>query len=451
MEKTYCGACRGERGCVACNIAAKSAVYTGLTEFQKETEGRENGTGYHALLPEELQKEAHPNADEMQLLLAADIGTTTLAFVCADAKGTVLASYGAGNPQRKTAADVIGRIDAALRGKREVLTNEIREALAKGFLFVLERTLLLLRDKGIETEKIGFRIAMAGNTTMQHLTLGYPVEGLAKAPFTPDTLDGEERFFGDLFRETTCYGDFPEGIKKATVKLFPCFSAFVGGDVAAGVYALFPEAVSHAGEALSVEKSPESHSTGEACGLLLDLGTNGEIILATGNGLYGTAAAMGSAFEGGHFAYASELFRRIAAARKEQVLDDTGLLAEPYFTEGYRGVTQEDIREFQLAKGALRAGISLLCKRGGVELSQIGQIYVAGGVGKFCSTEDFFGAGLLPKEFFGKVTVVGNSCIGGLLSYLKNEETMIYCKGEMINLAEDPGFEEAYYHFMNFE
>ena len=238
--------------------------------------------------------------------------------------------------------------------------------------------------------------------------------------------------FSRLFSETTVYEALPDYVKKAEVTVFPCLSAFVGGDVVAGACAVF---------------------SGREAGtsLLVDLGTNGELLLFVKGKLYGTAAAMGSAFEGGRYAYASDLFRLIADALDAGIIDETGLLCEPYFTEGFSGLLQEDIREFQLAKGALRAGIELLCRYAGVRLSEVERVFLAGGFGRYCREEDMFSAGLLPVEFVGKVTIVGNSCIGGILSCFSEKKTMLYCEGEVLNLAEQPEFEELFYRCMNFE
>ncbi len=427
MSKTYCGACRGERGCIDCNAVGNSVVYTGLTGFWAEDDKAEVSCGEVS-----EASESKNNSQYIKLFLAADLGTTTLAFVCADECGTVLASYGAENPQRKVAADVIGRIDAALHGQREFLVNAIREALAKGFLFVLQQAVAALKTKGIEDVELVIQVAIAGNTTMQHLLMDYPLEGMARAPFLPYCTEKITLPFSQLFSETTVYEALPEFVKKAEVMVFPCFSAFVGGDAIAGACAVF------------------SHRA-RGARLLIDLGTNGELLLWVNGRLYGTSAAMGSAFEGGRYAYASDLFRLIAEALCAGVIDETGLLCEPYFTEGFLGLLQEDIREFQLAKGALRVGIEILCRYAGVGLSEVEQIFLAGGFGQYCRMEDLFSTGLLPKEFVGKVTFVGNSCIGGILSCFYDEKNMIYCEGEVLNLAEQPEFEELFYRCMNFE
>lgn len=427
MSKTHCGACRGERGCKDCQAVGGFVQYTGLTEFfvQEPAQVQSNECA-------EVQENCSGIFCDKELFLAADLGTTTLAFVCTDVSGEVLASYSCENPQRKTAADVIGRIDAALHGQRESLTNEIREALVKGFLFVLTEALEHLRGRGTNCDGMRVKIGIAGNTVMQHLLLGYPLEGMAKAPFTPYRTDKIMLTFSDFFPDTVGNCVVPQMLKKAEVTGFPCLSAFVGGDAVAGANAVF-----------SKDK--------ERIELLVDLGTNGELLLSVKGRWYGTAAAMGSAMEGGRYAYASDLFRYIAKALENGVLDETGLLCETYFTEGYEGLLQEDIREFQLAKGAIRAGIELLCGYAEVKPEQVEQIYVAGGVGRYCRTEDFILTGLLPSEFAGKVKVVGNSCIGGILSCLLNGKNMIYCEGESLNLAEQPEFEELYYRFMNFE
>lgn len=431
--RTYCGVCTGERGCGDCKKAVNTVEYTGFTEFF----GKEN-VQESSVFCEGAERERQYGLSK-KLFLVADLGTTTLAFVCGDETGKVLASYGTENPQRSVAADVIGRIDAALRGQYDRLTNEIKEALVKGFLFVLEKGMNTLKQEGTEPEVSAVRISIAGNTAMEHLLLGYPVEGLAKAPFAPHATKLVKIPFSEMFSKCIGYDGLPELLRGGAVTVFPCFSAFVGGDAVAGAYALF-------GQKVSEEEKKE-----QDCALLLDLGTNGELLLSVKGKLYGTAAAMGSAFEGGAFAYASDLFHLVAEARKQGVLDETGLLEEPYFTEGFYGLYQEEIREFQLAKGALRAGISILCKRGGVSPDRVERVYVAGGLGRYCNTEDLFDAELLPRSFYGKAKIVGNSCLGGQLCYWKNREAMVYWETEIFNLAEEPEFEERFYRYMNFE
>ncbi len=208
MGNRYCGACRGERGCRDCTAAVRAAKYAGLTEFSAE--GLFQGdVPQEAAAPGGTASE-HSFGMPEALLLAADIGTTTLGFVCADEQGRVLASYGVENPQRQTAADVIGRIDAACRGAGTQLKKQIREALAEGFLFVLKRAESLFAEPGAAWERLPVRIALAGNTTMQHLLLGYPLDGMAKAPFCPYSVGEVHVSFASLFSETAAYAGLPD-------------------------------------------------------------------------------------------------------------------------------------------------------------------------------------------------------------------------------------------------
>ncbi len=417
----YCGSCLGERGCAGCKKTTGTVEYTGLTEFFAMENGREES--------------ANEPLDAM--LLAADIGTTTLAVVCADGTGKVLASYGAENPQRKVAADVMGRIDAAIQGDGERLMMELREALVKGFLFVLEKAGRKENGPDEAEKQKTVRIGIAGNTTMQHFLLGYPVDELARAPFQPYSVEMRTLSVRELFGKTEGFLRLPVSVREAEVVVFPCFSAFVGGDVAAGAYGLFP-----------LEDELKRACT---CSLLMDFGTNGEVLLLANGKLYGTSAAMGCAFEGGRFAYASDLFALIARALQEGVMDETGLLEEPYFTEGYYGLCQEDIRSFQLAKGAIRAATELLLGRAGVTPEEIKEVFLAGSAGRYCRKEDMFATGLLPWEFSDKTMLVGNSCIGGILRFLRKEDTVIRTEGLVINPANEPEFSGLFYRYMSFE
>lgn len=416
----YCGSCLGERGCTGCKKALGTVEYTGLTEFF-----------------EVKQEEAEQPVSSEQILLAADIGTTTLAVVCADGTGKVLASYGTGNPQCRTAADVMGRIDAAMQEDGERLTTDLREALVKGFLFVLEKAGIRNEGSAEKGQRKTVRIGIAGNTTMQHFLLGYPVDGLAKAPFRPYSVEMRKLSVSELFGKAKDYLKLPEQVRGAEVVVFPCFSAFVGGDVAAGAYGLFP-------------LENELKRAG-ACSLLMDFGTNGELLLLANGKLYGTSAAMGCAFEGGRFAYASDLFALIAKALREKAVDETGLLEEPYFTEGYHGLCQEDIRNFQLAKGAIRAATELLLSRAGVTPEEVKKVFLAGSVGRYCSVEDMLETGLLPWEFSEKTTLVGNSCVGGILRFLRKEDAELRAEGIVFNPAAEPEFSTLFYRYMSFE
>ena len=142
-------------------------------------------------------------------------------------------------------------------------------------------------------------------------------------------------------------------------------------------------------------------------------------------------------------------------------------MKEPWFSSGFPVVkdkivfTQEDIRQVQLAKAAIRAGLLLLTGAGGISLSEVTKVYVAGGFGFHLNLEKAIGIGLLPAEWKGKITAVGNSALAGAKKYLtesaeKGEEAAaqklceIAERTETLNLALSPEFEEAYCAYLPF-
>lgn len=229
----------------------------------------------------------------------------------------------------------------------------------------------------------------------------------------------------------------------------PGFSGFVGGDILSGVYAL------------------DMDQRGEIS-LLVDLGTNGEMVLGNCDGLYMTSTAAGPALEGGNIQYGmpgisgaiSDVTVRRGFSRVETIdgepargicgsgviaacsemlrdgiIDRHGHLSEAYGEEGfplYRRTqweevrfTQEDIRQVQLAKSAIRTGIELLQKAMGVTYDAVQHIYVAGGLGHALSVEKALTIGLLPREYVGRIHVVGNTSLEGAKKYAR-----MYREGE---------------------
>lgn len=194
-----------------------------------------------------------------------------------------------------------------------------------------------------------------------------------------------------------------------------------------------------------------------------------------------TAAAAGPAFEGNAENYGTDLMALAARLLEEGILDETGLLAEPYFEEGIDigGVrlTQSYIRQLQMAKAAVRTGIHILCEKYGLESpAQIDKVFLAGGMGYYLSSKAAARIGLLPAELAGKTVAVGNAALEGAFWYgrrilwqeisAEGENTaagkplqtgIISAAGilpplrtEVFNLAEEPQFSERYVQEMNF-
>lgn len=388
--------------------------------------------------------------------IVIDIGTTTIAFQLLDKMtGQVKNTVTAINNQQKYGADVISRIQASVDGRREELQETIRKDLREGI-----STLLAACDA--ELGQIT-RIAIGCNTAMGHLLMGYDCSGLGSYPFTPVNI-GFIRSSMEEVPGMTGHGE---------VILLPGISAYVGGDIVAGLYAC------------------DFDKTDDIC-LLVDLGTNGEMALGNRNKILVTSAAAGPAFEGGNISFGmgsvagaicsvelvgekaqvqticekppvgicgTGVVEAIAELLREGLLDETGLLEEAYFDAGFplartadgRSImlTQKDIREIQLAKGAIRAGVETLLLRYGISKEQVVKVYLAGGFGYKLNTDKAIAIGMLPKEFAGRIQVVGNSCLAGTVKYLREEQgtetlhKLVQVSGE-IHLSLDKEFNELY-------
>lgn len=395
--------------------------------------------------------------------IAIDIGTTTLAFQLWDkATGAIFGTVTAVNSQRKYGADVVSRMQASIDGKKEVLQESIRQDLQNGIRKLLE-------DCCVNMSQLS-RIVIGCNTTMGHLLLGYDCNSLGAYPFTPVNI---ELVKGNIQEILDMDGD-------AEVVVLPGISTYVGGDIVAGLYAC------------DFDKSDD------IC-LLVDLGTNGEMALGNADRILVTSTAAGPAFEGGNISWGmgsvagavcsvklenakaqvrtigdkapigicgTGVVETVAELLREGLLDETGLLEENFFDEGFplaktpEGktivLTQKDIRELQLAKAAVRAGVETLLLRYGVQKEQVKRIYLAGGFGYRLDTEKAIVIGMLPEEFGDRIQAVGNSCLAGVVKYLQEEsgadalQRLVRISKE-INLSMDCDFNENYMEAMMFD
>ena len=350
--------------------------------------------------------------------IAIDIGTTTLAFQLLDMEtGCVTTSLSSGNSQRAFGADVITRIAAATRGKLALLNQYILEDIKKG----IGR---LLAQGGVESGQIAF-VALAGNTTMLHLLQNFSCDTLGVYPFAPVSLDMTRVDFDEFFGL--------EGFNCPMI-ILPCVSAFVGADVLAGVL--------HCGWG-SNNICPEPN-------LLIDLGTNGEMVLFSHEQVLTASTAAGPVFEGGNismgmgsqpgaiaqvsyspencvFSYktldnmppvgicgtgvvdiAAELVRYGLADCSGQMSAESVAIA-PGIT-----FTQRDFREVQLAKSAIRSGIEILLEEAGMGYDMVGKVFLAGGFGYKISAANAAVLGIIPPKLKNKVRALGNTALGGV-------------------------------------
>ena len=281
--------------------------------------------------------------------------------------------------------------------------------------------------------------------------MGLSTEGLGKSPFWPVELG---------LQKCTLVTEWVNG-GRLPVYITPGISAFVGGDIVAGLYTL---------RMLPAQWKDDV----QTAVLLIDLGTNGEMAITDGKRMIVTATAAGPAFEGGagKAAAGSDMVAMTASLLKEGIIDETGLMAEPYFEEGVTVplssavnaqsrsdsiyLTQKDIRDLQMAKAAVRAGVEVLWQKMGCP--EISQVYLAGGFGYYLNVDAAAAIGLLPEKLKPCTKAVGNSSLAGAFRMgkdlwtgkLQEEALAEMMMGiESINLAEQKDFEALYIRYMD--
>ncbi len=406
--------------------------------------------------------------------IAVDLGSTTLAAVLIDQSGSILSQATAVNSQRAYGGDVISRIQASNEGRKDELRRCICRDLEQMFCALVQKL-----EKMIKMQIKISRVAIAGNTTMLHLLRGYSCERLGQAPFEPVNLQTECLPYRELFSDAA-------GCAQAAVYLLPGMSAFAGADITAGLYSS------------GFWQMPEDETA-----FFVDLGTNGELACGSRKGFVTSAAAAGPAFEGGRLSCGipgipgavskvSYLYHRVriqtigqkkpcgicgtgaleavAALLGEGLLNKDGLLAPQLFEQGMVlacredgsriCLTQADIREIQMAKAAIRAGIEILLLRYGQMLGQdagpaVSRVYLAGGFGYYLSADTATAIGLFPPEWRDKIILCGNTSLKGAVLFLSDPScagglVKICSKNTSIQLEDDPRFQEIYIQQMGF-
>ncbi|HHW48019.1 MAG TPA: DUF4445 domain-containing protein [Clostridiaceae bacterium] len=386
--------------------------------------------------------------------VAVDIGTTTVAGYLYDLNtGKRLDVYSILNPQGKFGADVLSRIDHTT--KSEEGQKEINDAIIK---CINEMIGHFAEKNNIKKTDI-YAVVLAGNTTMMHFFLNLSAKNIAVSPFIPVTTY-LSRF---LAREV--------GINinsSGYVVTLPCISGYVGADTVAAVL------------------SSGMYESGKIS-LLLDIGTNGEIVLGSSKWMYCCSTAAGPAFEGANIrngiggvagaidrVYFKPEFRFttidnakavgicgsglvdvVAGMLDSEIIDETGRIVTDdeaeSLPEGLRerikdidglrafvlskgnenasgmdiAITQKDVRELQNAKAAIAAGIKILIKHAGIKVEDIDKVYLAGGFGNYISIESAVKIGLIPKALKDKVESIGNAAGAGAVEGLLSRDMLM--------------------------
>ncbi|MBQ6230103.1 MAG: DUF4445 domain-containing protein [Eubacterium sp.] len=312
-----------------------------------------------------------------KIFAAIDVGTTTVAVSLIDEENRILFKDGFLNPQQRYGSDVISRITLSMRNDnlakmQECIIAAIEASVQKG-----------CESIAIKTSDIE-RAVLNANTAMASVVLGKSIENLGKAPFTVAFSEIET---------ITLNGSVPCAV-------LPGASAFIGADSASGAFYI-------------PLKSAE---------LLIDLGTNGEMILNAGDKVMALSAACGPAFE--NSTRASKVYGKTTLGaisylikrgelRRDLVLDDE-------FVENGKDVvmsgvklhlTAKIIREIQLAVAAIYSSVVFLIEEAGLTILDINKVYIAGGFGFCMSLADAENIGLLPAELIKKAVIIGNTSL----------------------------------------
>ncbi|OPX43769.1 Na(+)-translocating NADH-quinone reductase subunit F [Ruminiclostridium hungatei] len=385
---------------------------------------------------------------------AVDIGTTTLACYLLDLNtGKRLSVSSLLNPQKIYGADVISRIKHAMDSPEGL--EQLQAQVVKG---VNAGISALCAQAGISTAGI-YAVTLAGNTTMLHLLTGVDPRNIAAAPFIPAFTRSINVKAAELGISIN-----PSGL----ALILPSVSAYIGADTVAAVL-----------------------STGmyrqESIALLIDIGTNGEMVLGSKDFLYACSSAAGPAFEGANIRNGmgsitgaissvslTQGFRCttignsrpmgicgtgvvdiLAQLLEAGIVDETGRLDTLWKSENQAlaalsrrivqvdginafrlyeqeetltgrdiALTQKDIRELQNAKAAIAAGINILVKEAGISFDKIETVYLAGGFGSYINIDSALKIGLIPGALKGRIITVGNAAGQGAAESLLNRNSL---------------------------
>ena len=404
--------------------------------------------------------------------VAVDIGTTTLAAELHDFSGKMpVQTVSRANPQRQFGDDVISRIQKVMEHSSALTTMQ---RLIVGA--INEMTTELAAKAGIAPQEISIMVA-AGNTVMQSILFGIDPSPLGGTPFHASTTTFPARLGSEIGLTMSAEG---------TIEALPIFGGFVGGDIVAGI--------------LTVHQLPLFGVPW----LFLDIGTNGEIVLSHRGKLFTAATAAGPTFEGANIRHGtlavpgaidhvaipsgtntvekitvstignkppigicgSGLIDAVAVLLDHGIILPNGRFAEKQShielvaaTESDTGeaivLTQKDIRELQLATGAIRAGITLLCQTNDVPLEMIDQFYVAGGFGQSIRLSSARRIGLLPPIPPERFQFCGNTSLAGARAVLLDPTNskiahQIVDRSQHGELAELPQFQQVFAESMQF-
>ena len=393
--------------------------------------------------------------------IGIDLGTTTIALSLVDLlTGQVRKTVTVLNSQRQYGADVITRIQKGAAGFTTELQTCARTDISRG-----------IQELCATATEAVVRVVIVGNTTMIHLLLGVRADSLGQFPFQPISTASVELSSAELFGISGLDCD---------VIVLPAIGAFLGADIVAGMMYCEMD--------IATEKS-----------LFVDVGTNGELAIGGKDGIICTSTAAGPAFEGANITWGtgsvagaiscvdirngelvvqtigdappvgicgSAVVDIAAVCLREGLLDHTGLFTSAELQNNGLKIarnqdgewirfTQKDVREFQLAKAAIRSGLELLVQEAGCGWADIGRVYLAGGFGARIDVANAVAVGLFPVELQDRIQPVGNAALGGTVRYLLSRQrreavAVLKRSARVIDLSQHPQFNDLFLSHLQF-
>lgn len=363
---------------------------------------------------------------------AVDLGTTNIEICLLSDKGDILLDTSFKNRQSLYGSDLINRIYTVTRDSSylAIMRDMVLADLKSNFQNMLDKA-------GYKTKDVDI-ICISGNTTMASILLSYDITSLGVAPFETilkeSVLVEEKSLFDDMFNADT------------KVLIFGCASAFIGGDILSGMYFL--------------KHSDEYDFCKDSVSLFIDMGTNGEMVLCNKGTYIATSTACGPAFEGctrKQQVYGCTAIDAISMAINAGKIKRNGALDDAYLDKGLDimkvNIDRDIIEQILLAKSAIYTGILALVDYSGLSLTDIEQVYMAGGFGFYLNTESAVNIGLLPEVFSDKICTLGNTSLKGACNMLNDLNMPLEIDTydiEVLELANDDVFKSNLIENMSF-
>ncbi len=452
--------CGGKGNCGKCKVRVLQGEIRTDPEHLRKLQELSLGTAWRLacmsqaesdLVLEVVQYETIIQADETPFSfkpvrgygVAIDVGTTTLVAQLMDlSTARILGVETALNPQSRWGSDLISRLESALAGQGPELTRSIRRATGS----MLGK---LLRGRKITID----RVVLVGNTVMQHLFAGTDIRPLSFYPFESPELSVR------YFKAPELQWEIPCG----SIAFYPSIGSFVGSDILAGIHAT------------GMRQRREFSA-------LVDLGTNGEIVVGNRDRLLCASTAAGPAFEGARISQGmlattgaissvrdsadgllcsvignvpaagicgSGLIDAVAVLLKKGELGGFGEILSGQshiLLTGQVSLTSRDIQEFQLAKAAIAAGMQILLRTLGISEKELSQVFVSGAFGTYINLENMVRTGMMgvPVDRYRKL---GNSALIGAKMFLfsgMEAAEEILGGTRHVNLESEPDFQDLF-------